>query len=91
MFNGQAEQDKFVLNIWKYKKKLIFLEIGSNDPININNTYLLEKNYDWKGIMIEYENKYLPLYKQHRPNSIHIINDATQINYKNIFKNKQYA
>lgn len=43
MFNGQAEQDKFVLNILKNKKKGFFLEIGSNHPIKINNSYILEK------------------------------------------------
>jgi len=86
MFKGQAEQDKFVLNMLKHKKNGYFLEIGSNHPININNTYLLETIYDWKGIMIEYEPKFLSLYKQHRPNSIHIINDATQINYKSLFE-----
>jgi hypothetical protein len=86
MYSGQAQQDKFVLNILKEKKNGYFLEIGSNDPIHINNTYLLEKKYDWKGIMVEYESKYLPLYKEYRPNSIHLINDATMIDYKNVFE-----
>ena len=86
MYLGQAEQDKFVLNILKEKKNGYFLEIGSNHPKNINNTYLLETKYDWKGIMIEYESKYLALYKEYRPNSIHIINDATTVDYKNIFQ-----
>jgi hypothetical protein len=86
MYLGQAEQDKFVLNILKEKKNGYFLEIGSNDPIHINNTYILEKNYNWKGIMVEYESYFLPLYREHRPNSIHIINDATQVDYLNIFK-----
>lgn len=86
MYLGQANQDKFILNILKEKKNGFFLEIGSNHPININNTYLLEKEYDWKGIMVEYNPVYLPLYKEHRPNSIHIINDATTIDYKNVFE-----
>ena len=86
MYNGQAEQDKFVLNILKEKKSGFFVEIGSNHPININNTYILETKYQWKGIMIEYEKKYLPLYKQHRPNSAHIIYDATQLDYKKMFE-----
>ena len=85
MFNGQAEQDKFVLNILKNKKKGFFLEIGSNHPIKINNSYILEKNYDWNGIMIEYSKNWLNDYKKFRPNSIHIINDATKIDYKNLF------
>lgn len=86
MYLGQANQDKFVLNILKEKKNGYFLEIGSNHPININNSYLLEKQYDWRGIMIEYNGSFLDLYKIHRPNSIHIINDATKVDYTNIFE-----
>jgi len=78
---GQAEQDKFVLNILKNKQNGYFLEIGSNHPVNINNSYLLETQYNWKGIMVEYNSSFLPLYKQYRPNSIHIINDATKVDY----------
>ena len=86
MFKGQVEQDKFVVNVLQNKKNGIFLEIGSNHPIRINNTYILEKNYDWKGIMIEYSNEWLSDYKKYRPNSIPIINDATKIDYKNLFE-----
>jgi len=86
MYLGQAEQDKFVLNILKNKQNGYFLEIGSNDPVNINNSYLLETQYNWKGIMVEYNSSFLPLYKEHRPNSIHIINDATQVDYKDVFE-----
>jgi hypothetical protein len=86
MYLGQANQDKFVLNVLKEKTNGYFLEIGSNHPININNTYLLETSYNWKGIMIEYESKYLPLYKEQRSNSIHVINDATTIDYKFLFE-----
>jgi len=86
MFNGQAEQDKFVCFILKNKYNGYFLEIGSHHPIEINNTYTLEKNYNWMGIMVEYDTRYLPLYKQYRPNSIHILQDATTIDYKTVFE-----
>lgn len=86
MFNGQAQQDKFVLNILKHKTNGFFVEIGSNHPITINNSYILEKSYNWKGIMIEYDNTYLDSYKLNRPNSIHVINDATKIDYKKLFE-----
>ena len=86
MFKGQAEQDKFVLNILKNKKKGFFLEIGSNHPVNINNSYILENEYEWNGIMVEYSNQWLDDYKKCRPNSIHVINDATKIDYKNLFE-----
>ena len=51
-YNGQAEQDKFVLHVLQHKQNGYFLEIGSNNPITINNTYLLEK-VDWQGIIVD--------------------------------------
>ena len=85
IFNGQAEQDRFVLTLLNYKKNGFFIELGSQHPINTNNTFFLEKLYGWRGIMIEYDEKYLPLYKLERVNSIHIIEDATKINYRKLF------
>lgn len=83
--NGQVFQDLFALTMLQNKQGGIFLEIGSNHPININNSYILEKEYNWKGIMIEYDSKYEPLYKKHRT-SKYIINDATKIDYKEELK-----
>jgi hypothetical protein len=85
-YNGQAEQDKFVINILKEKRNGFFIEIGSNHPININNSYKLESEYDWKGIMVEYDASFLPLYKEHRKNSVHIIQDASKVNYMELFE-----
>jgi len=86
MYLGQAQQDKFILHALQHKKNGYFVEIGSNHPIHTNNTYVLESKYDWKGVMVEFNPVYLPLYKQHRPNSIHLINDASQIDYKSVFE-----
>ena len=85
-FNSELGQDKFVLNILNFKKNGYFIELGSNHPIKFNNTYLLEKKYNWKGIMVEYEDTYLDLYKIYRKNSLHIISDATKINYEKVFQ-----
>ena len=86
-YNSQAGQDKFILNVLKNKENGFFVEIGSQDPININNTYILETKFDWKGIMIEIDQRWLNSYKEKRPDSIHIIQDATKIDYLNLFKN----
>lgn len=80
--NSQAGQDLFVLSCLNYKRNGTFLEIGSNDPIAINNSYLLERDYGWSGIMIEYEPRFLSSYKIHRPKSRHIIADATKVDYR---------
>lgn len=81
MFNSQASQDKFILSVLNNKKNGFFLEIGSNHPKYINNTYILEKEYDWKGIMVEYDSKWLDTYISERQNSYYIMNDATKIDY----------
>ena len=86
MYSGEAQQDKFVVHILKEKKNGHFLEIGSSHPMTGNNSYLLEIKYDWKGIMIEYDEKYLDYYEMYRPNSIHVINDATKIDYRGLFE-----
>ena len=86
MFNSQAGQDRFIVNVLKGKQNGFFLEIGSHDAVYINNSFVLEKIFNWKGIMIEYNEEYLESYKTHRPNSIHVINDARNIDYLNLFK-----
>lgn len=46
-------QDTFVYHmIFDDKASGFFLDIGANDPIKINNTYLLEK-HGWKGFAFE--------------------------------------
>jgi len=87
---GQSKQDLFAIQWAKYKKNGYFLEIGSNHPITHNNTYLLEKKYNWKGLMIEYDKSFEQLYKLNRPNSIYRIQDATTVNYKEIMDNNNF-
>jgi hypothetical protein len=86
MYRGQAQQDRFVLKILKNKRNGYFLEIGSEHPIYTNNTYFLETAFHWKGIMVEIDANYLPEYQRHRTNSAHVIQDATIIDYKQLFE-----
>jgi hypothetical protein len=85
-FYGQAHQDMFVSIINNFKKNGTFLEIGSNEPIYCSNTYTLEKEFGWTGIMVEYLPFFLTSYKLYRPRSIHIIEDATKVNYLDYLK-----
>lgn len=89
MYYSQACQDKFVLSVLKEKRNGHFLEIGSHHPIHTNNTYTLEKNFNWRGFMVECDTSFTNLYKEHRPNSIHIIDDATKLDYKSMFEANQ--
>ena len=85
-YNGAARQDEFALNMSQFKTDGYFLEFGSQHPTNDNNTYLLESEYNWKGLMFEWEDKYVPLYKKDRSeDTTYIIADATQLDYVDIF------
>ena len=53
VYNSQIAQDLWVLNSTNYKKNGYFVDIGANDPIKYNNTYLLENKYNWTGICVE--------------------------------------
>jgi len=81
---GQALQDRFVSLALNGKHNGFFVEIGSNSPTISNNTYVLEKYFNWKGIMIEFDSSFLSQYKIHRPNSTHVIEDASKIDYKQL-------
>ena len=50
---AQLFQDLFVLYSLKEKRDGFFIEFGATDGVSLSNTYLLEKEYNWKGILAE--------------------------------------
>ena len=87
---SQASQDLFVEYVTKKKQNGYFLEIGSNHPIQHNNTYMLETKYNWRGLMVEYDKSFEELYKIHRPNSIYTLNDARLVRYLELLDEHQF-
>ena len=49
-YYGRTEEDKFVLYVTEKKTHGFFVDLGSKHPIHENPTFLLEKDYQWKGI-----------------------------------------
>ena len=83
---SQAAQDLFVLKVLNNKTNGTFVEIGSRHPIISNNTYLLENQYNWKGVMVTRDEQWVSLYKESRPNSENIIKDAVTVNYNKVLE-----
>lgn len=50
---SQIFQDLFVIYSLNFKKKGFFIEIGVGNGKDLSNTYLMEKNYEWNGILCE--------------------------------------
>ena len=50
---SQIFQDLLVLYFTGLKKNGFFLDIGAGDGVNISNTFILEKNFNWNGIVCD--------------------------------------
>jgi FkbM family methyltransferase len=46
------------LDLFGFKKKGVFIEAGACDGILNSNTFLLEKNYEWTGLLVEPVSEY---------------------------------
>ena len=86
---SQCFQDMFVLGANKGKRCGRFLEIGHGLPIANNNTYLLERDFDWTGISIDLNKDISDLFaKQRKSKAINA--DATGIDYNAILDDGDY-
>ena len=52
-YKSQFGQDIFVLSQSNFKKNGFFVEFGATDGVSISNTYVLEKEFGWRGILVE--------------------------------------
>jgi hypothetical protein len=86
---GQAHQDSFVLNLLSEKRNGIYLEIGSHDAVQDNNTYLLESEYDWSGVGIEIVPALVKSYNLQRKNKC-VEADATTFDYLKYLREHEY-
>lgn len=67
---SEYKQDQMVLKHYNYKKNGYFVDIGAYNGKDLSNTYVLEKDYDWKGLCFEPLKKEFEMLQKERPNSI---------------------
>jgi FkbM family methyltransferase len=84
MSTSQLGQDMEVLKFYNNKEGGFFVDIGANDGIEFSNTFLLERNYEWKGICAEPNPEVFKLLVKNRPNSLCCDAAIYSLSYKNL-------
>jgi hypothetical protein len=87
-FYSQIGQDRLVLKYLKNKKNGTFVDIGCGFPKYINNTYLLETEFDWSGVSVDlimYTEQDGLTWNDCRKTKL-TLNDALIIDYSTLFK-----
>jgi FkbM family methyltransferase len=70
MSYSQIGQDLEVVKFYNNKQNGFFIEVGASDGITLSNTYLLETQFNWKGICCEPIPKNFEKLVKNRKNSV---------------------
>ena len=73
MTHNMTDQERFIIDILKEKKNGYYVELGAAHYSNGNNTYLLEKEYDWTGVSFEIVDSMREEFNQNRKNPCKIV------------------
>ena len=86
---SQAMQDMFVLTMLDGKKNGVYVEVGADQPKVINNSYLLETEFDWSGVSFELDEDKVEYFNSIRKNKC-VCADATDYDYESLFNERNY-
>jgi len=78
---SQVWQDIFALVVNDAKKDGTFIEIGGAQPFVGNNTWLLEKEYNWRGFSVELDEELCLMWQGERHNTHLFFDDAGVVDY----------
>lgn len=87
--NSLVDQEAFVLNILEEKKNGYYVEIGAFHSKIASNTYLLEYEYNWKGVALDLAEKSVLEYNSNRKNPC-ILHDALTFNFDEYFTKNNF-
>ena len=81
---SEAFQDLFVLTALDGKLNGTYVEIGAGYPFYGNNTYLLESEFEWKGVSLDIDKEFIERHIQDRKNPALLL-DGRHLNYDRLF------
>jgi hypothetical protein len=83
-----TDQELFLINVLKEKKNGYYVELGAAHYSNGNNTYMLEKDYDWTGVSFEIVEDMRQEFNFNRKNPC--MGDALSFNYIDYFEKNNF-
>ena len=83
-----TNQEDFILKLLDYKREGYYVELGAFHSKNGSNTYMLEKEYDWKGVSFEIETDRRTEFNENRSNPC--MGNALDFNYISYFEEKGF-
>lgn len=69
-FHAQLLQDAFVLMATGGRRNGQFVEIGVGDGVNLSNTLTLERDFGWRGLLVEANPHFWPAIEEARPQAL---------------------
>jgi hypothetical protein len=88
MTHEMTNEEHFVINLLKKKRNGHYVELGAAHYSNGNNTYLLEKEYDWTGVSFEIVESMREDFNLNRKNPC--LGDALSFNYVKYFEENNF-
>ena len=68
-FNHPTYNDLWVLDCLGSKENGFFVEVGARGGVEYSTTYMLEKDFGWKGVLVEPQKELFDSCVENRPNS----------------------
>jgi hypothetical protein len=83
---SQSYQDLFVLTVLDGKENGTYLELGCGGPKYLNNTFILEDKFDWKGLSYDLDQRSVEEFNQVRKNKA-FVKDCLELDFDYIIEN----
>jgi len=52
-FHSQHKQDRYIIKLFRGKKRGTFIDLAANQAYSLSNTFALERDFDWNGLCVD--------------------------------------
>jgi hypothetical protein len=90
MYASELGQDEVIDKLLKRKTSGTFVDIGACYYQKFNNSFFFETDRGFRGLAVEMNKNYTDGWREHRPNTILVVDDATKVDYQKILDENNF-